>query len=924
MRTGRKGIRFIALLILGGALASGIFAPASAAQSWQREPLRRALERLLSWNFDASVTIGSIEGPLIPEFVLKDVVIEVAGERVVTLEAFHMRVDVWALFRDEAPIFEALAVDGAHITLARDADGEWLIPGRTARSETAAAGVSGDGGSKDALEGSSDSSSDPGSAGGARWIEKIRIRQIALRDSRLTIRDPSTQLELSLEFEARDLTLPWSESDFVHTTAELEIGLTDSHSSPAGRLGELQIEEASLELKLAGGRLSIVRADASTSVGSFRLRGDLDLSRSLARPGGQLTLDVSSLRIGTRSLGDLHLRLASEGGDGLHGDHVIEIEALELSGGAVPVELLGVSRVRVDRGLVLEEATLAIAGQVIRVEGALDGMGVRGLRVQAKDLEMADLAELFGWPGELSGRIEAKIEMDGAFDAPQVTGSVTWHRPRISGAELASIEASLATEGGQLHAELKVWSGSGAAPMLSGQADWPYGAESPWRDPLATEGASARLRGERIDLALFEPFTSRLARDLSGTATLDLAFAGGAQPSVKGAIELSDGGVFVPLLGQRFEPVNGALRLSGETLVLDALQIGTAAAGAQLSGRLSFFQLEPARVDLSLRMEHFPLSRSRLLRTDVAGELSITGPLEELVVRGKLALEEPRVHLREESDQMLREIRILASAPSTSGATRFVEERRAPSLLDRASVELELAISRGRVRGRGADVVLAGDLKLSKRALEDVRYSGEVSVVRGSYIFQGRRFQIRRGVLSFDGGAALDPIVDIETVYRIRDIEILAYLAGRFDSLQVRLESDPPMRDSEVLSYLVLGRASDESPDSQAFGDAASQLAAGVALSEISPVLESYLPIDTLDLRMGGDPSNGSNASSAPELTFGKYLSGGVFVSVGRTLGRDPVDTLRVEWQLSDHWSLESEVADDQNAGLDVIWNFDF
>ena len=90
------------------------------------------------------------------------------------------------------------------------------------------------------------------------------------------------------------------------------------------------------------------------------------------------------------------------------------------------------------------------------------------------------------------------------------------------------------------------------------------------------------------------------------------------------------------------------------------------------------------------------------------------------------------------------------------------------------------------------------------------------------------------------------------------------------------------------------------------------------SLSEISPVLESYLPIDTLDLRMGSDPSD------AAEISVGKYLSGDVFVSVGRTLGRDPVDTLRVEWQLSDHFSLESQVADDQNTGLDLIWNFDF
>jgi autotransporter translocation and assembly factor TamB len=126
------------------------------------------------------------------------------------------------------------------------------------------------------------------------------------------------------------------------------------------------------------------------------------------------------------------------------------------------------------------------------------------------------------------------------------------------------------------------------------------------------------------------------------------------------------------------------------------------------------------------------------------------------------------------------------------------------------------------------------------------------------------------------------------------------------------------VRDSEVLSYLVLGRARDDLVGSQGFDAAADQLAAGVTLSEISPVLEVYLPIDTIDFRSDSDPE------TVGEITVGKYVTNGIFVSVGRTLGRDPVDTLRVEWQINKHWGIETDAADDQNAGIDLIWKLDF
>ena len=94
-------------------------------------------------------------------------------------------------------------------------------------------------------------------------------------------------------------------------------------------------------------------------------------------------------------------------------------------------------------------------------------------------------------------------------------------------------------------------------------------------------------------------------------------------------------------------------------------------------------------------------------------------------------------------------------------------------------------------------------------------------------------------------------------------------------------------------------------------------VAAGVALSQITPLLEDHLPIDTLEILLPTDQSAGA-------IGVGKYVHKDVYVRYGRTLSRDPVDQVSIELRINKHWSLESQASSDENAGADLIWSFDF
>jgi translocation and assembly module TamB len=92
---------------------------------------------------------------------------------------------------------------------------------------------------------------------------------------------------------------------------------------------------------------------------------------------------------------------------------------------------------------------------------------------------------------------------------------------------------------------------------------------------------------------------------------------------------------------------------------------------------------------------------------------------------------------------------------------------------------------------------------------------GEVSTDRGEYEFLSKRFQIRRGSAVFVGGRNPDPNLQITGEYEVRlaasqAINIQVQIGGTLSRPRLSLGSDaqPPMSQSDLLSYLAFGRTS--------------------------------------------------------------------------------------------------------------------
>jgi translocation and assembly module TamB len=206
---------------------------------------------------------------------------------------------------------------------------------------------------------------------------------------------------------------------------------------------------------------------------------------------------------------------------------------------------------------------------------------------------------------------------------------------------------------------------------------------------------------------------------------------------------------------------------------------------------------------------------------------------------------------------------------------------------------------------------------------------GTINTDRGDYQFMGRRFRLTRGAVTFGGEPELNPFIQVVAEHEVRlpnreGFEIRVVLGGTLEELDLAVESSaqPPIPQSDLLSYLAFGREAGSLLQLQGSalsgagegtgglvgnvaGLAAQQLAT-VALDELIRDLERdaarELRLDVIRITPADLPPEIFTGSyidvlRGTEIEVGRYVTPRVFVAgqVRPTLVRPGV---RVEYRL--------------------------
>ena len=196
--------------------------------------------------------------------------------------------------------------------------------------------------------------------------------------------------------------------------------------------------------------------------------------------------------------------------------------------------------------------------------------------------------------------------------------------------------------------------------------------------------------------------------------------------------------------------------------------------------------------------------------------------------------------------------------------------------------------------------------------------------MRGTYFAFGQRLDIDRGQLVFDG--PLDnPGLDIVALRRHQAVEAGVAVTGTVKVPVIQLTSNPPVPDSEKLSWLVLGTA----PNASSSGaDLAALQAASSALlgsrgKPVSASIAQQIGLD--DITFKSVPQTGAPGTPGVEnqvIAVGKRLTDrlSLVYEQGLTIA---TNALRLEYELTRSITLRAEAGTVGAVGLYFRRTFD-
>ena len=146
---------------------------------------------------------------------------------------------------------------------------------------------------------------------------------------------------------------------------------------------------------------------------------------------------------------------------------------------------------------------------------------------------------------------------------------------------------------------------------------------------------------------------------------------------------------------------------------------------------------------------------------------------------------------------------------------------------------------------------------------------------------------------------------------------ISAIVGGTLLYPRITLESDttPPLSEADMLSYLVLGRPSENViGGAQETGDGkpglegqAAGLVLGVAANQLKRQIGRQLNLDLVEIDMGG-------GSGSTRVRVGKYIGTKLFVSYAQDVSSARAQEVTVEYELLPQVTLEAQ----QRSGSDT------
>ncbi|MGE0400064.1 MAG: translocation/assembly module TamB domain-containing protein [Kofleriaceae bacterium] len=211
--------------------------------------------------------------------------------------------------------------------------------------------------------------------------------------------------------------------------------------------------------------------------------------------------------------------------------------------------------------------------------------------------------------------------------------------------------------------------------------------------------------------------------------------------------------------------------------------------------------------------------------------------------------------------------------------------------------------------------LIKGKVSISADA-ESLGITGTIEAYRGDLDLFGRRYQVERAAVVFDG--TTDPRLDLRIVHDFPEVTTITQVRGRLSKPELVMSSDPGIYSQSQLLGFLLGGEPNGDPQQGSAREVATNAGASFIANKLGGYVKKALPVDIDVVRY-----EAATASESAAVTVGTWLTRSLFLAYRRRLDARPdenANEAQAEYWLSRRVMLEASTGDRAVSGLDLLW----
>jgi len=407
-----------------------------------------------------------------------------------------------------------------------------------------------------------------------------------------------------------------------------------------------------------------------------------------------------------------------------------------------------------------------------------------------------------------------------------------------------------------------------------------------------------RLDGT-VNMALMQTLNAKISA--RGTLALNLSVGGTpVVPVLQGRLEVKNTFVSHNDFPSGLSDLNGVLLFDQNRLQIQSLN-GTTGGGTIALTGFGSYQNGNFLMDIGATAQGVRLRYPPGVSSTANASLRLSGSSTSAILSGDVVVTKLGVTPGFDFGAYLE--RSKRSIPAAGADT--LESRLRLDIHVSTTPELQMQTAIAKLTG-------SADLRVRGTADRPVAI-GRVSANEGGEIsFNGTKYHLERGEVTFSNPAKTEPIIDVQASTRVRDYDITVNISGdvtKSNALKATWHSEPPLPEADVIALLALGRTREESAalrssGGTSFGGEASNLLISEALNTaVSSRVQRLFGVSRIKIDPQGLTST-TNVARGPQVTIEQQVASNLTITYSTNVSVASQQIIQVEYNITRNVSI--------------------